>query len=176
MSITRLVEICCVCSVVSLAFTATSLASGDVTNRPAAPPQSVEMKFMPKPAGTHNQGAWTRLAPFEDRIMAQATLGIGDWCPVARQDQAELFRVHMISGDDAAIALEARAGKTIQKISLKKDGQAICNIAGGKFEFNYPRCWVATSSLPKTGTSGMNELTSEGHVSRIMLLIRLISE
>jgi hypothetical protein len=131
---------------------------------------------MPKAPGQANGASWSRLVPYiDDDLVARGNMGVGDWFPVAEPDSPELFRVHLVSGDDSGVVIEARAGATTRRMKLKKDGQAYCKIAGVEYEFTYPRSWVAVSSLPETGTSGYNELTPEGHVSKIMLMVRRIA-
>jgi hypothetical protein len=176
MSVAQLTRICDGFTVLLLAVVVSTFASGCVSSEPVGPPQSVELKFMPREPSRDTAAAWTALVPFiDDDIVATAHLGMGDWFRVAEPDGPELFRVHLVSGDDSGVVIEARAGATTRRMKLKKDGQAYCKIAGVEYEFTYPRSWVAVSSLPETGTSGYNELTPEGHVSKIMLMVRRIA-
>jgi hypothetical protein len=173
MSIAQLTRIWSGFTVLLLTVVVSTFASGCVSSVPVGPPQSVELKFMPKEPSRDTDAAWTALVPFiDDDIVATAHLGLGDWFPVAAPDGPELFRVHLVSGDDSSVVIEARAGATIHRMELKKGRQAHCTIAGVEYEFTYPRSWIAVSSLPETGTSGHNELTPEGHESKIMLMVR----
>ena len=171
----KLTRICYGFTVLLITIVISVFASGCISSEPVGPPRSVELKFMPKEPGRDTDAAWTALVPFiDDDIVATAHLGIGDWFPVAEPDGPELFSVYLVSGDDSGVVIEARAGATTQRMELKKDGQARCTIAGVEYELTYPRGWVAVSSLPETGTSGHNELTPEGQVSKIMLMVRRI--
>jgi hypothetical protein len=175
MFIVRLLKLCCGCAVLLLAVGATVLTSGCATTVPGAPLQSVEVKFIPKAPSQANGASWSGLVPFiDDDLVATGNLGIGDWFPVSEPDGPELFRLHLVSGDNEAIVIEARRGQIIRRMELKRDSSASCKIAGGQYEFTYPSQWVGRSSLPKSGTSGFNELTSEGYVSKIMLMVRRI--
>ena len=172
MSIVQLTRIRLGFTVLLLTALVSAFSSGCIAREPAAPPQSVELKFVPKDPGRDTGAAWTALVPrMDDGIVASAHLGMGDWFPVAEPDGPELFRVYLVSGSDSGVVIEARAGGTSHRMELNKDGQAYCKIVGVHYEFAYPRCWVAFSSLPETGTSGHNELTPEGHVSKIMLIV-----
>ena len=147
---------------------------GCATNRVSpAPPESVEIRFVPKPTGDGNGACWSALAPFIDGdIVATAHLGMGDWFPVAEPESPELFQVHLVAGDDAEVTVEARAGSVARRMAIQKDGNAKCEIAGDRYEFAYPRQYVAKSSLPATGTTGFSKLTPEGTASKIMLMVK----
>ena len=150
-------------------------AAGCLSNRPASPPQSVEVTFSPKPADGKNGACWGALAPFiNGDIAATGHLGIGDWFPVAEPEAPELFQVHLVAGSDASVTVEARAGEVTRRMVIEKDGYTVCDIAGVRYEVAYPRCHVGISSLPSSGTTGVNELDPEGHVSKIMLMVRRI--
>ena len=147
--------------------------SGCVSKGPVTPPESVELEFLAKPPGQDNGAVWSMLAPFIDGdVAAQGHVGIGEWFPVAEPGGPELFQVHLVSGSDTAVMVEARTAKTTQRVRIEKAGMSSCEIAGGEYEFLYPRRWIGKSSLPTTGTTGMNELTPQGHVSKIMLMVR----
>jgi hypothetical protein len=147
--------------------------SGCVSKGPVTPPESVELRFMPKPPGQDNGAVWSMLTPFiNGDIATQGQVGMGEWFPVAEPDGPELFEVHLVSGDDTAVIVEARTAKNTQRVRIEKGGMISCEIAGGEYEFLYPRRWIGKSSLPTTGTTGMNELTPQGHVSKIGLIVR----
>jgi hypothetical protein len=147
--------------------------SGCASKGPVTPPESVELRFMPKPPGQDNGAVWSMLTPFiNGDIATQGQVGMGEWFPVAEPDGPELFEVHLVSGDDTAVIVEARTAKNTQRVSIEKGGIISCEIAGGEYEFLYPHRWIGKSSLPTTGTTGMNELTPQGHVSKIGLIVR----
>ena len=127
--------------------------SGCVSKGPVTPPESVELEFLAKPPGQDNGAVWSMLAPFIDGdVAAQGHVGIGEWFPVAEPGGPELFQVHLVSGSDTAVMVEARTANSTQRVRIEKAGMSSCEIAGGEYEFLYPRRWIGKSSLPTTGT------------------------
>ena len=118
-------------------------------------PNGVRLRFVPVPhSSTCGGGAsWSALGPFLDikgvlAVMAHA--GLGDTFPVKEDHKPKLFDVFVVSGNDAHLKLELRSEEGLQQFDVKRDKEAIKQVKGRKYSFQYPSSTVSASEKSTT--------------------------
>jgi hypothetical protein len=83
----------------------------------------------------------------------QARAGVGDRFPVGETDNATLFEVTVLEGDDERLVVEVRAKERTQRVELPRDKAAPVEVAGQKYELRFPTLSVAAAPDEKPSTN-----------------------
>ena len=79
-----------------------------------------------------------------------AHAGLGDTFPVKEDHKPKLFDVFVVSGNDAHLKLELRSEEGLQQFDVKRDKEAIKQVKGRKYSFQYPSSTVSASEKSTT--------------------------